>query len=218
MEFLKSLFTEPLSFEAFAKAAEEKGIKLADLSGGKYVERDKYDKLGSDLKTAKETIETMTGELQTLKDSNATAEDWKKRFEDLQKDNAEKERLANEAKAKAEKEAAILARYEAASIGRDGKALEWAHDAIKADYLKKFTEAIESADNEGKSDADIFHSLTKDDAGAFKGITAQVNLAGGSPIGGAPAIDKAHFAKMGYESRVRLYNENKDLYERLKED
>ena len=43
MDFLKELFTEPLSFEAFSKAVAEKGFKLADLSSGKYVDKDKLD-------------------------------------------------------------------------------------------------------------------------------------------------------------------------------
>ena len=56
------------------------------------------------------------------------------------------------------------------------------HDAIKADYLKKFAEALESEEYKGKGDVDIFHALTKDDATAFTGVTA-VKLAGGTPQG-----------------------------------
>lgn len=43
---LKELFgTESLDFEAFDKKCKENGIKLADLSGGAYVSKDKYAKL-----------------------------------------------------------------------------------------------------------------------------------------------------------------------------
>lgn len=38
MDFLRELFSEPLSFEAFSKAVQEKGVKLADLSTGKYAD------------------------------------------------------------------------------------------------------------------------------------------------------------------------------------
>lgn len=55
MEFLKELFTEPLSFDAFSKAAVDKGFKLADLSSGRYVDKDKLDKANADLKTANGT-------------------------------------------------------------------------------------------------------------------------------------------------------------------
>ena len=59
---------------------------------------------------------------------------------------------------------------------------KFSHDAIKADYLKKFAEALESEEYKGKGDIDIFHALTKDDATAFTGVTA-VKLAGGRPSG-----------------------------------
>ena len=86
MEFLRELFSEPLSFEAFSKAVQEKGIKLADLSTGKYADIDKLNKANGDLKTANETIKTLRDEMQTLKDNNASAEEWKKKFEDLTAD------------------------------------------------------------------------------------------------------------------------------------
>lgn len=41
MEFLKELFTQPLSFEEFSKLVSEKGYKLADLSKGDYVAKGK---------------------------------------------------------------------------------------------------------------------------------------------------------------------------------
>lgn len=212
MDFLKELFTEPLSFEAFSKAVAEKGIKLANLASGDYVDKDKLIKANNDLKAANETIKTMTGQLQTLKDNNATAEDWKKKFEDLQKDNAEKERLAGEAKAKAEKEAAILARYNAACVGKDGKPLEWAHEAIKADYLRRFTEALEDKNNAGKSDADIFYALTKDDASAFKGVQV-ANIVGGNPA--SFTATKDDFSKLGYAERLKMKTNQPDLYQAM---
>ena len=58
----------------------------------------------------------------------------------------------------------------------------FSHNAIKADYLKKFGEAIEIEDNKSLSDEQIFHNLIKDDATAFTGVTA-VKLAGGRPSG-----------------------------------
>ena len=96
MEFLRELFSEPLSFEAFSKAVQEKGIKLADLSTGKYADIDKLNKANGDLKTANDTIKTLKEEVQTLKDSNASAEDWKKKFEDLTADIEAKEEISYE--------------------------------------------------------------------------------------------------------------------------
>ena len=49
----------------------------------------------------------------------------------------------------------------------------------EADYLRKFTEELSNKENEGKSDADIFKSLTENDGAAFKVPSAQ-NVFGGA--------------------------------------
>lgn len=109
-----------------------------------------------------------------MKSKNVDAEDYKSKFESLQREITEKEKQAK-ADAEAQKKAeGILNRFNTA-VGEK----KFSHEAIKADYLKKFGEAIESKDFEGKSDADIFHELTKDDANAFQGVTA-FKLEGGS--------------------------------------
>ena len=146
-----------------------------------------YDTLKSSLEAANGTISTLKSEVQTLKDSNADAEDWKKKFEELDKKVKDDEAAAAAEKAKAEKEADILNRYNAVCVDKDGKPLEFTHEAIRAEYLKKFGEIISDIDNteyKGKSDADIFYALTKDDGAAFKGVKPEVNLKGGSPLGG----------------------------------
>lgn len=218
MEFLKELFQEPLSYDAFEKAVEEKGFKLADISKGEYVVKDKFDKANKALKDATETISNLTGEMQTLKDNNASVEDWQSRFEALDKDIKEKEAVAKAEREKAEREADITNRYNAVCVDKDGKPLEFIHEAVKNEYLRKFGEALSNIDStefKGKSDADIFHTLTKDDATAFKGTTAQVTLKGGGLIGGG-GITKEDFAKMGYADKAKLYNENPKQYEELK--
>ena len=73
-------------------------------------------------------------------------------------------------------------RYNAVAVGKDGKPLEWSHEAIKADYLRKFTEALSDKENEGKSDADIFKSLTENDGAAFKVPSAQTVFGGAGRI------------------------------------
>lgn len=146
-----------------------------------------YEDLKKELGTSKETLKKLTGELDALKDSNANAEDWKKKYDDLSADIADKEAAAKAEREKAEREADIKSRYNAVCVDKDGKPLEFTHEAIRADYLKKFGEIISDIDNteyKGKSDADIFHALTKDDGAAFKGVRAKIDLKGASPIGG----------------------------------
>lgn len=158
------------------------------------------ENLKNELNASKEAVTKLTDELQALKDSNASAEDWKNKFETLQNEIAEKENAARAEREKAEREADIKSRYNAVCVDKDGKPLEFAHEAIRAEYLRKFGNIISDIENseyKGKSDADIFHALTKDDSAAFKGIQAQVNLKGASPIGGADDGLSAAKAVMG---------------------
>lgn len=166
-----------------------------------------------DLTTANSTIAQITSELDGLKANNASAEEYKTKFEELQKQIADKEAQEKAEKAAAEKEANIKARYTAASVDKDGKPLEWAHDAIRDSYYNKFAAALEDKANEGKSDADIFHALTKDDATAFKGVQAFV-LEGGKPID-THGVSREDFAKMGYAERLKLKTEQPELYKAI---
>ena len=138
----------------------------------------------------------------------ASGEDWKAKFEALQAENIAKEKQAEADRILAEKNADIEKRF-AECVG-DKK---FSHDAIKADYLKKFAEALESEEYKGKGDVDIFHALTKDDATAFAGVTA-VKLAGGTPQGnGTKYTNKADI--MAIKDRTERRNaiaQNLDLF------
>lgn len=176
-------------------------------------EKEKSDKTASELKEAKETISRITTELDGLKANNASAEEWKQKYETLQHDVSEKERIAKEEAAAAEKQANLQARYAAVCVSKDGKPLEWTHEAIKNDYFAKFAAAVEDKSNQGKSDADIFSSLTKDDATAFKGVTA-VTLIGGKPLGMNGALTRADISKIKDPiARRKAIADNIELYQ-----
>ena len=100
-------------------------------------------------------------------------------------ENAAKEKQAEADRILAEKNENISKRFETV-LGEK----KFSHDAIKESYLKKFSEALDNKDYEGKSDTDIFHALTKDDANAFTGVTS-IRLPGGNPQGGANGTDEA---------------------------
>ncbi|MBO5944450.1 MAG: hypothetical protein J6Q50_04030, partial [Clostridia bacterium] len=143
------------------------------------------------------------------KTANASGEDWKAKFEALQAENVAKEKQAEADRILAEKNADIEKRF-AECVG-DKK---FSHDAIKADYLKKFADALESEEYKGKGDVDIFHALTKDDATAFTGVTA-VKLQGGTPqgVGGKQYTSKAEImAIKNYDERVQAIANNKQLF------
>lgn len=175
-------------------------------------DKEKITKLSDELTKSKQTITDITAELQGLKDKNATAVDWEKKFNELQ----EKQKAAEEENAKKEQEAADRADFESVAVDGKGNALEWSHDAIKERYFKKYIEAKENKEFKGKTGADIFNLLTKDDAGAFKTVQPEVVLKGANPLGGNAQLTKEAFAKMSYNEKAELFKSNPDTYNNLK--
>jgi len=173
--------------------------------------------LKNQLKEAKNTITAITAELDGLKESNASAEDWKQKYESFKQDVEEKEQAAKEAAAAAEKQANLQARYEAVAVGKDGKPLDWTHEAIKNDYFTKFMAALEDKANTGKSDADIFNGLVKDDATAFKGVQ-RVTLQGGKPLGMGGTMTRAEISKIKDPiERQKAIADNIELYQKTED-
>ena len=145
----------------------------------KEIEADKAkrEKLETELKEKTESLDNLSKEFEDLKANNASAEEYKSKYEAVIAENEAKAKQAEADRILAEKTENINKRFEAV-VGEK----TFSHNAIKADYLKKFGEAIELEDNKSLSDEQIFHNLIKDDATAFTGVTA-VKLQGGTPQG-----------------------------------
>lgn len=158
----------------FPDATDEQLKAVMDLNGG---EVEKNKKLESELKEKKTQLENLNTEFETLKTANADGAEWKTKFEALQAENEAKAKQAEADRILKEKTDSINKRFETA-LGEK----KFNHEAIRDAYLRKFGEALENADFEGKSDSEIFHALTKDDGNAFKGVEI-VKLAGGRPTG-----------------------------------
>ena len=162
----------------FPEATDEQLKSIMDLNGADVEKaKAKVTSLENELKDKKADFEKLNTELEALKTANASGEEWKTKYEAIVAENEAKAKQAEADRILAEKNADIEKRF-AECVG-DKK---FSHDAIKADYLKKFAEALESEEYKGKGDVDIFHALTKDDATAFAGVTA-VKLQGGRPTG-----------------------------------
>lgn len=146
------------------------------------VEKDKgkLPALEAELKEKKTALESLNAEFEQLKASNANAADWEKKFNDLSAEIAEKEKQAKLEREAKEKADMIENRFNAVVGDR-----KFTHEAIKADYFHKFGEALDNKDFMGKSDADIFHELIKDDKNALENVQMQLNMPGGQPAGGA---------------------------------
>ena len=76
MEFLKVLFENgAVTWDQFAKGVKDKGLKIADLSEGNYVSKQKYD---NDVHTKDTQIETLNKNIKTRDDD---LEDLKNQLE-----------------------------------------------------------------------------------------------------------------------------------------
>jgi chromosome segregation ATPase len=164
----------------FADATDDQLKAVMDLNGADVEKaKAKVTALEAEVNEKKKAIESLNTEFEALKSSNATAEDYKAKYEAIVAENA-----AKAAKAEADR----VARERAESINNRFNAVigdkKFTHDAIRDAYAKKFEDALSSKDFEGKSDADIFHELTKDDSTAFAGVSV-TRLRGGAnkPIG-----------------------------------
>lgn len=162
----------------FPEATDEQLKSIMDLNGADVEKaKSKATALEAELKDRKADFDKLNGEFEALKASNASGEEWKTKYEAIVAENEAKAKQAEADRILKEKQENVLNRFNA--VVGDKK---FSHDAVKADYLKKFGDALENKDFEGKSDADVFHALTKDDASAFVGVTT-VKLAGGRPQG-----------------------------------
>ena len=194
----------------FADATDEQLKAVMDLNGADVEKaKSKVTTLETELKEKKADFEKLNTEFETLKTANASGEDWKAKFEALQAENVAKEKQAEADRIMKEKTENINNRFNAA-VGEK----KFSHDAIRESYLKKFGDALDSAENQGKSDIDILHALTKDDATAFTGVQT-VKLAGGTPqgVGGKQYTSKAEImAIKNYDERIEAISNNKHLF------
>ena len=162
----------------FPEATDEQLKSVMDLNGTDVEKaKSKVTTLENELKEKKADFDKLNTELEALKTANASGEEWKTKYEAIVAENEAKAKQAEADRILAEKNAETEKRFNEC-VG-DKK---FSHDAIKASYLKKFADALDSEEYKSKGDAEIFHALTKDDATAFTGVQA-VKLPGGRPAG-----------------------------------
>lgn len=163
-----------------------------------------------DRDTFKKSLDDTTEAFEALKTSNASKEDWEKKYNDLVDEH---KRQADE---RTEQELLKQEREEFDNYFSE-KGKEW-HDPMIADgYFAKFREAKALPENKNKMSADILHELTKDSTTAFKTTQPIITLKGAAG-GSGDIVDKAQFEKMGYQDRLKIYNENPELYKQFTEN
>lgn len=146
MEFLKDFFgTEALTYEQLAEKAAEKKMKLADLSGGAYVGREKFDALAAERDNLKARLEEANGKLQGYDPEwKAKAEqaqtEAEKQIKSLQRSQALREQSSGLKFSSESAKRAFLSDLEAKELPlEDGKVIGF------DDFVKKYKETDPNA-------------------------------------------------------------------------
>ena len=142
LEWLKEIIGEAYTEEVDGKAASAIGTR--------FVSKDDFNAVN----TAKKTLE---GEVATLKESLDNGEDFKKKFEELEKRVADEKAAAEEERKAAEKEKELSDRFSAV-VGEQ----KWRDELTEKAVYAEFKNALTDEANKGKGDKDILEGLTKD--------------------------------------------------------
>ena len=153
-----------------------KGLELTDeqiraiqAESGKDVQAEKDKRMAAEdrLSKANEKISNLEGDLTALKDTDP--EGLKRKIGELEQQIAD--RKAEDEKAVMEKN--MTERFE--KVLGDGK---FVNDITKSGVYAEFKAALLDENNKGKSDADIYDSLTKDRADLFASKNPEVDIPG----------------------------------------
>lgn len=217
MEFLKEILGEEL-YKQFEQAVnayngneanKDKQIKLANLTEGGYVSKDKYTSLETDLSGKTSELEKANGLIEELKKSTGKDEGLQQKITDYE---AEIEKLKKE--------------NETLKTDNALKFALAAAGAVDVDYLvfkaKEKGEIKLGDDGKIKGEADLISCLKTQLPSMFGASNNQQqsgnrkilenNLPGG---GKDKTVTKEQFLKMGYNERMKLKEENPELFKQL---
>ena len=164
-------------------------------------------------------IETLKAEIAKLKQSvtnaSADASKWKKEKQEVE--NQLKSRMTEEEKAKAEQDAATAALQQELEMLRNERNVanhkaELASIGFDDALAQETAEAINAGDT-----AKLFAGIRKFIASHDKDIQAKSLLS--NPVlpggGSRKTMSREEFESMGYTERVKLYNEDPELYKEM---
>ena len=215
MEFLKEILGEELykqvetALNAYNgnEANKDKQIKLANLGSGEYVGKGKYDSLQALLDGKTTELDTANGLIAELKKGT-------KGNEDLQGKITGYETQVQQLQAELEKtklENAIQLAL------RDAKAVDPDYLAFK--LREKYSADELTLDENGKVKGmdDKLAGLKTQFPAQFEGSGSKKVIENKLPDeqGGGDSVTKGDFAKMSYQERLKLFNENPDTYAEL---
>lgn len=215
MEFLKAILGEELYNQFIAKinaynddeANKDKQIKLANLTDGGYVSKDKYLSLETDLSGKASELEKANGLIEELKKSTGKDDGLQQKITDYE---TEIDKLKKE--------------NETLKTDNALKFALVAAGAVDVDYLvfkaKEKGEIKLGEDGKIKGEADLISGLKTQMPAMFESTNNQNgnrrilenNLPGG---GKDKTVTKEQFMKMGYNERMKLKEENPELFRQL---
>lgn len=192
MDFLKEVFGDKaLTYDDFSKAVEAKKIKLADLSGGAYVSKEKLDAKIEELKAVQAS----------LAEKDAALKKWDGvDLDKLKAENEAKTAELNNQLASLKKQNAVETTLLAENI-QDLKAIKAYIDfeTVKVGEDGSVTGLKEQVDKLRTEKAFLFKSQpNSQDAGEQKKITTGV-AHDNQPGGNAPSIQDVIAEKMGFK-------------------
>ena len=209
MEFLQGLFGDKtLTYQELKAAVEKAGLKVADLSEGGYVDKQKFDN----------KVEEITNVQAQLTIANETIKSFQKKDTDMEtvKQKAEaydKDKQAWEQKT-TEMQKNYSLREELMLAGaKNPKAAAAVLDLSKAEFKDgKWTGLKELIEESKKSDG-YMYTETEGNPGKAKEKDPIFAKPGGA---GGKSITSEEFKKMTYEQKAELYQTNKSLYDEIK--
>lgn len=217
MEFLKAILGDELYNQFVAKinayngdeANKEKLIKLVNLTDGGYVSKDKYTSLETDLNGKTSELEKANGLIEELKKTTGKDEESQQKITDYETEITKLKRENEDLK----KENAL--KFALLSAG-----------AVDVDYLvfkaKEKGEIKLGDDGKIKGEDDLISGLKTQHPAMFEASNNQQqngnrrvlenNLPGGDKD---KTVTREQFLKMGYNERMKLKQENPELFKQL---
>lgn len=220
MDFLKEILGEELFGQLAEKlnahngneANKDKQVKLGNLATGEYVGKGKYDAL-NELLTGKQTeLDTANGLIAELKKGSKGNEELQGKITQYETTVADLQAQLQETKVKSAIKVALLS-----------------EKAVDVDYLtyrlneklKEKGETLELDENDNIKGWDDKLSGLKTQFPTMFGSTGEGKMKvlgdGRLPDGGnsTSGITQEQFAKMGYQSRLKLKQEQPDMYAQM---
>jgi hypothetical protein len=206
-----------LTYEQFSQATSE--MKLVDLSSGDYVSKLRHN---DELRVKDEQITTLN---ETLKTRDNDLEELRKKLESAGTDGQKLSQLTNEFSQLQTKYNEDVEAYKKQLQGQAyefavrefANAQSFSSDAAKRDFTSSLLKAELTLDEKNGiiGASDFLKMYSENNADAFKDTTSKPNFINKANDVKSGEVTKEMFSKMSYASRVKLFRENKELYDRL---